>query len=142
MERDKLSTKLKKDSKIVGGKAMREKLSFEQRKDLMSLIKRMIPPVPSRGLIDLRFTFWFIKSWYVVFIFGQDLRKQFKADDKGDVDRSLVAIARIFTYFTMSIILIILIVILLYILKTLAGIDLYPDTHFIDIIKSKLGMNP
>jgi hypothetical protein len=136
MEMDNLSTKQSQDKKTIGRKGIQENLSFEQRRELMALIKRMIPPVPSRGIIDIRFSFWFIKTWYFVLIFGLDNRKQFKAIDQGDTDRSLIAVARIFTYVIMFLVISILSILLLYMLKSMAGIDLYPDKHFIDIIKA------
>jgi hypothetical protein len=137
LDLDNLTEKEKKDHKTIGRKGITENLSFDQRRELMALIKRMIPPVPSRGLIDIRFAFWFIRSWYVVFIFGRDKRKQFKALDKGDMDRSLTAVARVFTYSVMLLVVAILIVLLLYMLKSMAGIDLYPDSHFIEVIKEE-----
>ncbi len=129
----------KKDRKIVGAKGITENLSHDQRKELISLMKRMLPPVPSRGLIDIRFAFWFFRTWYVVFIFGKDTRNQFKALDKGDMDRSLTMVAKIFTYIFMILFLVISFLVLLYFLKSSIGIDLYPDEHFADIIKKTLG---
>lgn len=137
LEMDKLTEPEKQDRKTIGRKGITENLSHEQRRELMSLLKRMIPPVPSRGLIDIRFAFWFIKNWYVVFIFGKDNRKQFKALDKGDMDRSMTVVARVFAYIMMFLILSIFTLLLLYMLKSLAGIDIYPDEHFIDVIKYK-----
>ncbi len=127
-----------KDKKTIGGKGLTENLTHEQRKELISLMKRMLPPVPSRGLIDIRFAFWFFSNWYVIFIFGKDTRNQFIAIDKGDLDRSLTAVAKIFTYIFMLLALIVLFLILLYFLKSSLGIDFFPDEHFTDVLKSRL----
>lgn len=128
----------KKDRKNIGGKGITENLTHEQRKELISLMKRMLPPVPSRGIVDIRFAFWFFSTWYIVFIFGKDTRNQFMAIDKGDMDRSLTAIAKIFTYIFMILALVISFLILLYFLKSSLGIDLYPDDHLTDLIKEKI----
>ena len=130
----------KTDKKVIGGKAITENLTHEQRKELICLMKRMLPPVPSRGLIDIRFSFWFFSTWYIVFIFGRDIRKQFKALDKGDVDRNLAVVAKIFTYIFLFIFFIIMILFLLYALKSSIGIDLNPDEHLLDMLKDRFGI--
>jgi len=128
----------KTDRKSIGNKGITESLSHEQRKELIGLMKRMLPPVPSKGIIDIRFAFWFFQNWYIVLIFGKDTRKQFKALDKGDMDRSLTTVAKIFTYLFMLVSLLIVFLILLYFLKSAVGIDLFPDTHFPDMLMSLL----
>jgi hypothetical protein len=125
--------------KTIGGTGLKESLSHEQRKELMSLMKRMLPPVPSLGIIDIRFSFWFFRHWYVVFIFGRDTRNQFKSLDKGDMDAGLTTVAKLVTYIIMLLVAAILLLYALYLIKSLMGIDLFPDTHLIDIIRDKLG---
>ncbi len=124
-----------KDRKTIGSKGITENLSHDQRKELIGLMKRMLPPVPSKGIIDIRFAFWLFQNWYIVIIFGKDTRKQFKALDKGDMDRSLTTIAKIFTYLFMIISLLIVFLVLLYFLKSAIGIDLFPDTHLPDMLR-------
>ncbi|MDP8231301.1 MAG: hypothetical protein P9L91_01385 [Candidatus Zophobacter franzmannii] len=68
---------MKKKEKLIGTTDFKQNLSHGQRKELMALLKRMLPPVPSRGIVDIRFSFWFIKRWYIVFIFGEDIRNSF-----------------------------------------------------------------
>ncbi|MDD4100251.1 MAG: hypothetical protein PHT47_04100, partial [Candidatus Cloacimonetes bacterium] len=84
--------KPKRDN-TIGAKGITESLSHKQRKELMGLMKRMLPPVPSLGIIDIRFSFWFIRNWYIVLIFGKDTRNQFKSQDKGDMDAGLTTVA-------------------------------------------------
>lgn len=127
----------KKDLKQIGSTRFRENLNIEQRNQLKSLLKRMLPPVPSIGIIDIRFSFWFFKQWYVVFIFGRDTREGFKSLDKGDVDRSLSAVAKATTYIIMAIAILIMLLLLLYVLKSAVGIDIFPDKHFIDFLPWK-----
>lgn len=121
--------------KEMGNKGFSEKLTHEQRKDLMNLMKRMLPPVPSKGIIDIRFSFWFIRNWYIVLIFGRDTRNQFKAMDRGDMDKNLTSIAKLITYIILLIVLFMLFALLLYLLKSYAGIDIFPDAHLQDIIR-------
>jgi|GEM_PF-1301555 len=130
--------KSSQDRRIIGGRGITENLSHQQRKELISLMKRMLPPVPSKGLIDIRFAFWLFGSWYIVFIFGKDTRKQFKAIDRGDFDRSLTAVAKIFTYLFMLMLLLLSFLAVLYFLKSAMGIDIMPDDHFPEYIKEKL----
>lgn len=121
-----------KNLKQIGSDRFRENLNIEQRNQLKSLLKKMLPPVPSVGIIDIRFSFWFFKQWYVVFIFGRDTREGFKSLDKGDVDRSLSLVAKATTYIIMLISIMIMLLFLLYALKSVVGIDLFPDKHLSD----------
>lgn len=125
------------NKKTIGGKGMKETLSHMQRKELMSLMKRMLPPVPSLGIVDVRFSFWFIKHWYVVFIFGRDTRNQFKSLDKGDMDTAMTTVAKLVTYIIMILVMLILILYLLYLIKSYMGIDLFPNAHLSDLLRGK-----
>lgn len=127
----------KKNLKQFGSDKFRENLNIEQRNQLKSLLKKMLPPVPSIGIIDIRFSFWFFKQWYIVFIFGRDIRAGFKSMDKGDIDRSLSIVAKATTYIIMMISVIIMLLFLLYVLKSSVGIDLFPDKHLIDFFSWK-----
>lgn len=127
-----------KHKKTIGGRGIKESLSHEQRKEMMSLMKRMLPPVPSLGIIDIRFSFWFFRHWYIVFIFGKDTRNQFKSLDKGDMSAGLTTVAKAITYIIMVLVAIILLIYALYLIKSIMGIDLFPDTHLKDIIRNRL----
>lgn len=126
-----------KDLKQIGSSRFQENLNIEQRNQLKSLLKRMLPPVPSVGIVDIRFSFWFFKQWYVVFIFGRDTREGFKSLDKGDVDRSLSVVAKATTYIVMLTTILIMLLFLLYALKSAVGIDLFPDKHLVDFLPWK-----
>ncbi len=126
-----------KNLKQIGSNKFTENLNIEQRNQLKSLLKKMLPPVPSVGIIDIRFSFWFFKQWYVVFIFGRDTREGFKSLDKGDVDRSLSLVAKATTYIIMMISIMIMLLFLLYALKSVVGIDLFPDKHLSDFLPWK-----
>jgi len=126
-----------KNLKQIGSDRFRENLNIEQRNQLKSMLKKMLPPVPSVGIIDIRFSFWFFKQWYVVFIFGRDTREGFKSLDKGDVDRSMSIIAKATTYIVMMITVLIMLLFLLYALKSVVGIDIFPDKHLVDFLPWK-----
>ncbi|HNX00322.1 MAG TPA: hypothetical protein PLE74_07750 [Candidatus Cloacimonadota bacterium] len=111
-----------------------ESLSHEQRKELISLMKKILPPTPSAALIDLRFSFWFIKKWYCIFMIGRDIRKDFRATSTNDNDRNLVFAAKFFTYLLMTIIFVIAVIALIYMLKSVLGWDIMPDKHFTDYL--------
>jgi hypothetical protein len=125
------------NKRTIGGKGIKETLSHAQRKELMSLMKRMLPPVPSLGIIDIRFSFWFIKHWYIVFIFGRDTRNQFKSLDKGDMDTALTSVAKLITYVILLLVMMILLLYLMYLIKSYMGIDLFPNAHLGDIIRGR-----
>lgn len=127
-----------KPRKIIDGGAGKESLTHEQRKELMGLMKRMLPPVPSQGIIDIRFSFWFFRYWYIVIIFGKDTRNQFKSLDKGDMSNSLTTMAKLFTYLIMFFIVLILMLYALYLIKSFLGIDIFPDAHLQDILREKI----
>jgi hypothetical protein len=111
-----------------------ENLSHEQRKELVSLMKKILPPIPHAAMIDLRFSFWFIKKWYCIFMLGRDIRPEFRASSSSDSDKSMVFIAKFFTYLLMTFIFIIMVIILLYLLKSIMGWDLMPGRHLTDFI--------
>jgi hypothetical protein len=111
-----------------------ENLSHEQRKELVSLMKRILPPTPAEAIIDLRFTFWFIKKWYCILMIGRDRRPEFRAALMSDKDKSMMFVAKFFTYVFLTLIFISLIIILLYMLKSILGWDFLPGKHLIDYI--------
>ena len=119
----------------IGSKGITEKLTHEQRKELMNLMKRMLPPVPSKGIIDIRFSFWFFKRWYIVMIFGRDTRNQFISMDRGDMDKSLTSVAKLITYLILVIVVFLLVALFLYLLKSYAGINMFPEAHLGDMIR-------
>jgi len=125
-----------KRDNTIGAKGITESLSHKQRKELMGLMKRMLPPVPSLGIIDIRFSFWFFRHWYIVLIFGKDTRNQFKSQDKGDMNAGLTTVAKAFTYIFMLLLTIILLLYTLYLIKTFLGIDIFPGAHLRDIIRN------
>ncbi|MCB5262267.1 MAG: hypothetical protein LHW64_00750 [Candidatus Cloacimonetes bacterium] len=127
----------KKNKKTIGGEGIKQTLSHAQRKELIGLMKRMLPPVPSLGIIDIRFSFWFFRRWYIIFIFGKDNRNQFRSLDKGDMDAGLATVAKVFTYIIMALVLLILFLFLLYLLKSYIGINIFPNAHLIDFIRMK-----
>ncbi len=126
------------DQNNISNKKNTENLTFEQRKELMGLMKRMLPPVPSRGIIDIRFSIWFFRYWYLVIIFGKDNRNQFKAMDRGSMDKGLTYIAKAFTYIFILLMMLIVILFMLYLIKSYLGINIYPDKHLIDVINGML----
>lgn len=123
-----------KDPRVIGTKVFQENLNIEQRNQLTSMLKKMLPPVPSKGIVDIRFSFWFVKQWYVVFIFGKDTREGFKSVDKGDMDRSMSLIAKAVTYIIMFFITLAVFLMFLYTVKSTLGIDIMPDKHLTDFM--------
>jgi hypothetical protein len=111
-----------------------ENLSHEQRKELVSLMKKILPPTPTAAVIDLRFSFWFIKKWYVILMLGRDIRPEFRASTPTDKDRSMIFVAKFFTYLLMTFIFVLLVIILIYLLKSILGWDLLPGKHMTDYI--------
>lgn len=127
----------KKDPKKIGDDKFNENLNLTQRKQLKALLKKMLPPVPSKGIIDIRFSFWFFRQWYIVFIFGKDTRETFKTLDKGYMDKSMSMIAKAIAYVVMGLLVLIVFLFFLYMVKTVLGIDILPDEHLQNIIFGK-----
>lgn len=112
-----------------------DKLSFEQRKELLGLLKRMLPPVPSRGIIDIRFSFWFFRHFYFILIMGKDTRDEFKSLDKGNMDRGITAIAKVFTYLFLLLMMLITLLSMLYLIKSYLGINIFQERHLLDVVR-------
>lgn len=109
--------------------AIRKTLTYEQKQEFIKVLDRMNVPAKKQQPVDLKFTFWFIKKWYIVFMAGLDVR-----DDKRDrgyniFKKSAIVLIRMLFY---SIILLI-IFLGLYLLKSAFGINIFSDFHLMSI---------
>ena len=113
--------------------SIRESLNYEQKKEISQLIQRLIPKAFSRHLIDLRFTFWLIRNWYVVLLFGRDHRL---------ASRTYPGYRKNWLEIVLKILLTIVIIVgilgclfmLLYMIKSFIGIDIFPDKHLRNLL--------
>jgi hypothetical protein len=118
---------------------IRESLDYQQKNELSRFLNRILP---QRGthIVDIRVTFWFIKSWYLVIQFGVDKRDS-KRIRNIDISQRIIGII-INTIFVIILAILIFLVVfyILYLLKSFAGIDIFPDKHLSDFIHINVKM--
>lgn len=105
--------------------AIRKTLTYEQKQEFIKVMDRMNVPVKSHHPVDLHFTFWFIKRWYIVFMAGLDMRDDNRDRGYNIFKKGAIVLIRMLFY---SIILLI-ILLGLYLLKSAFGIDIFSDFH-------------
>jgi len=106
-------------------------LSYEQRKEIKSVLKRAFG-IPSKKIIDYRINFWFIKSLYLIFFLGLDLRTKERIHPHTGFAVFKFFVSLILLLFLVFIIMIILFS-LLYTIKSAFGIDVFPGAHLRDM---------
>ena len=109
--------------------AIRKTLTYEQKQEFIKVLDRMNVPAKKHHPVDLRFTFWFIKRWYIVFMAGLDLRDEKRDRGYNIFKKSAIVLIRMLFY---SIILLI-IFLGLYLLKSAFGINIFSDFHLMSI---------
>ncbi|MDY6915692.1 MAG: hypothetical protein SVM86_05220 [Candidatus Cloacimonadota bacterium] len=109
---------------------IKKTLNHEQKQEIRSVLKRLLPPAFGKELIDVRFTFWFLKKWYFVFIFGLDQRKNIEFMPGQRQNRALGIIFKVIIFMIIILGLLVSAIGILYALKSISGIDLFPTTHF------------
>ena len=120
---------------------IRQSLDRQQNQEVSRLLNRVLPKYGNH-IIDIRFRFWLIKYWYFVIQFGKDNR-----DDKRisptkayrTIGTLIINSLFVIILFVLSLILIFFI---LYLIKSMVGINIFPDKHLKDILKISLNIFP
>ncbi len=107
---------------------IRKTLNFEQEREIDHLFKNCLPPPFARHIIDLRFNFWFLRKWYVVFMFGRENRKNVSFCNM-EKYRWHIRVMQILFFIIFFVGLTVFAFLLLYLFKSLMGIDLIADFH-------------
>jgi len=109
---------------------IKKTLNHEQKQEIKSVLKRLLPPAYGKEVIDIRFTFWFLKKWYFVFIFGLDQRQDIEFMPDQRQNRALIIIFKAIIFLLIILGLLASAFGILYALKSISGIDLFPSSHF------------
>jgi len=109
-----------------------ESMTADQRDEVRRLLRRVVK-VPSQKLIEFKFTFWFIKRFYVVFYWGLDQRSRERNADTPMLDGSLSHVIRRTLQLVMLLITLGLLGVLAYEAKSSLGIDIMRERHLQDI---------
>ncbi|HCX72162.1 MAG TPA: hypothetical protein DHM37_00405, partial [Candidatus Cloacimonas sp.] len=109
---------------------IKKTLNHEQKQEIKSVLKRLLPPAYGKEVIDIRFTFWFLKKWYFVFIFGLDQRRDIEFMPDQRQNRALIIIFKAIIFLLIILGLLASAFGILYALKSISGIDLFPSSHF------------
>ncbi len=116
---------------------IRESLDYQQKNELSRFLNRILP---QRGnhLVDIRFTFWLIKNWYFVIQFGVDKRDRKRIRNINTTERITAFILNTIFVIILAFLIFIVVFYILYMLKSFAGIDIFPDKHLSDFIHTQV----
>ncbi len=112
---------------------IRKTLTYEQRRELLRCMKKFIPRMISHHMVDIRFSFWFIKKWYLVFLMGIERRRTVRIKPEKAQHSILTKLLNIIIYFIMIMGVLATLFLVLYVIKSIAGFDLMPEKHFGDL---------
>lgn len=115
--------------------AIEKTLSYEQKNEIKRVLQRAVK-VPSKKIVTLEISFWFIKRFYIVFYLGFDKRNGEKRFSEGTLECIFRLSITFGIYFILWGSTIIVFLSILYYTKSVLGIDVYPDQHLSEIIKS------
>jgi hypothetical protein len=107
--------------------------NHEQRKEIKSLLKRVVQN-PAKKIVDVRFTFWFFQRLYIVLFLGKDIRRNKRPLDTVRINSFLSLILKIGIYAIITLILLILLFFALYFIKSILGINFFPNKHLWDFL--------
>jgi hypothetical protein len=109
-------------------------LTSEQKKEIFGILQRAIV-VPKRSLYKLEFGFYFIRRYFVTIDVSHDLRfSNIKYSEEAQIEREK-RIIRYVLYMPVLIFFLAFIFFLLYFLKSIIGVDLFPEQHLGDFIR-------
>lgn len=113
---------------------IRNSLNYEQKREISCLLKRLLPQPFHKHTVEVRFNFWFLKHWYMIFLLGANNYRDQKVVTAKQEKTFLSIFMNIFFTFIMVMGILATIFLLLYLTKTLLGIDIFPDKHLLDFI--------
>ena len=117
---------------------IQESLNFEQKREIKAVLRRLSPSSMGKKYFDIRFTFWFIKRLYFVWIIGVDQRKKSRAGTATASQRAVTLVFQLLMYLGILISIILVAFLILYSLKSFAGIDILPDMHLQEYLRELL----
>ena len=100
--------------------------------DCRALLESAIPK-PSPKLVDLRFTVDLVLSrFYIVLFVGKDRRQQKRPYRSNSISRMGNAIAAVLLLLGLNLLISLFLFLFIYLIKSAAGVDLFPDSHLSD----------
>ncbi|MCK4955993.1 MAG: hypothetical protein KAS49_00045 [Candidatus Cloacimonetes bacterium] len=117
---------------------IRKSLDYNQNQEVSRLLNRILP---KRGnhIVDIRFTFWFIKPCYFTLNFGIDRRDTKRVNPTNAYRTVGTIIVNALFLLLLGMLVLALLFLALYMMKTMLGIDIFPDKHLSDIIRNLVG---
>ncbi len=111
---------------------LRDSFTPEQTEAIYALLQAAIPK-PSPKLVDLRFAVDLVLArFYVVLFVGQDRRQQKRSYVPNSVSRVGNALAAVLLLLGLNLLISLFVLLSVYLIKSAAGIDLFPDAHLGD----------
>ncbi len=115
--------------------ALRASFTSEQTAVIQALLAAAIPK-PNPKLVDLRFTVDLVLArFYLVLFVGKDRRQQQRSYWPNSVSRLGNAIAAVLLLLGLNLLISLFLLLFVYLLKSAAGIDLFPASHLGDQIQ-------
>ena len=117
---------------------LRDSFTPEQTEAIYAMLGAAIPK-PRPKLVDLRFTIDLVLArFYVVLFVGKDRRQQTRSYLPSSMSRMGNAIAAVVLLLGLNLLISIFLFLFAYLIKSAAGIDLFPDTHLGDQLQKLL----
>lgn len=113
---------------------IKSSMNEAQKTEIMKILKRAVS-IPSKKILNVNFTFWFIKSFYVTVYFGLDKRKSRRSSSRRKRDSITALVMKSGLYLLMTAVVLIILFLSLYFIKTELGIDIFKDKHLRDFLQ-------
>ena len=93
-----------------------------QEEEVRKLIRRMVP-TPAKKLLNIRFTFWFLKKIFAVFFIGVSKRKKERKTDLKGLHKFLSIEFKIIFYVLEIVLVLFVVLVILVLLNAIFGIN-------------------
>ncbi|OGQ95004.1 MAG: hypothetical protein A2284_04910 [Deltaproteobacteria bacterium RIFOXYA12_FULL_61_11] len=113
-------------------------LNYDQKNEIRRVITMACRP-PSKKLLDLRFSFWFVRRLYCVFFIGIDRRRLLRSSNQGRQRWTSNRFVASSILVLEILVLTVMTFLIFYTVKVSLGIDLFPGPHFLGLIWEMCG---
>lgn len=113
--------------------AIESTFTYEQQKAVRSVLKRATK-IPSKKIVNVEVTFWFFKSFYIVFYLGLDKRKNSRRVDQNNSSVLLRWMVTLFVYVFIWGATLLFLSFIVYYTKSNLGIDIDPEHHLHEML--------
>jgi hypothetical protein len=109
--------------------------TYEQEEEIKTILKRAVK-IPTKKIVNLNSSFWFIKRFYITLYIGFDKRYSNREYDNNRTMRILNFIFRLLLILFAIFLVCVFLFCILYTLKSALGIDIFKSKHLRDILNS------